>query len=214
MPVLTEEVHAGEFVLSEGNRTISREEVTITGSVAFPAGQVLGKVVTGTATAEAGAGNTGDGAMGAVTVGGAAKEGVYTLTFVEPDANAGDFVVEDPDGVIVGSGKVAVAFSAGGLSFTLADGSADFVAGDSFLITVVESSAKYTDHDPAATDGSQVAAAILYAGVDPSDGDVAGVAIVRNAELVADSLTWKTGITADEKSLATAQLSSRGLILR
>jgi phage tail sheath protein FI len=214
MPVLTEKVHAGEFVLSEGNRTISREEVTITGSAAYPAGQVLGKISTGTATAEAGSGNTGDGAMGAVTVGGAAKEGVYTLTFVEPDTDAGDFIVEDPDGVAVGSGKVAVAFSAGGLSFTLADGSADFAVGDTFAITVVVSSEKYTDHDPDATDGSQVAAAVLYAAVDATDDDVAGVAIVRDAEVSADLLTWHTGITADEKSLATAQLKSRGLILR
>lgn len=214
MPVLTEEVHAGEFVLSEGNRTISREEVTVTGSAAYKAGQVLGKISAGTATAEANGSNTGDGAMGAVTVGGSAKEGVYTLTVVEPGTDAGDFVVEGPDGVVVGSGSVGSAFSAGGLSFTLADGSADFAAGDSFTITVVVSSEKYTDHDPAASDGSQVAAAVLYAAVDATDGDVAGVAIVRDAELVGDSLTWKSGITDDEKSLATAQLKSHGLILR
>lgn len=89
----------------------------------------------GTAT-ETHAGNTGNGAMGAITVSAGAKAGVYTLTVVEPAANAGAFVVEDPDGIIIGHGTVAVAFSAGGLAFTLADGATDFVSGDTFLITV------------------------------------------------------------------------------
>lgn len=94
------------------------------------------QVSVGTAVAAAVAGNTGNGTMGAVTVSAGAKAGVYRLTIVEPAANAGTFVVEDPDGVIVGSGTVAVAFSAGGLAFTLADGATDFASGDAFTITV------------------------------------------------------------------------------
>lgn len=80
--------------------------------------------------------NTGNGAMGAITVTAGAKIGNYTLTIVEPGANVGTFVVADPDGIQVGDGAVASAYSAGGLAFTLADGATDFVAGDSFTITV------------------------------------------------------------------------------
>lgn len=80
--------------------------------------------------------NTGNGTMGAVTVSLGAKIGNYTLTIVEPGSNVGTFVVLDPDGVQIGDGAVASAFSAGGLAFTLADGATDFVAGDSFTITV------------------------------------------------------------------------------
>lgn len=80
--------------------------------------------------------NTGNGAMGAITVSAGAFPGRYTLTIIEPAANAGNFTVTDPNGVQIGDGTVAAAFSAGGLAFTLTDGSTDFVAGDSFAITV------------------------------------------------------------------------------
>lgn len=80
--------------------------------------------------------NTGNGTMGSITVSAGAKPGRYTLTIIEPGTNAGTFTVVDPDGVQIGDGVVASAFSAGGLAFTLADGSTDFVAGDSFAITV------------------------------------------------------------------------------
>lgn len=90
-----------------------------------------------TASAAALGTNTGNGAMGAITVDeDIARPGVYTLTIVEPAANAGTFIVSDPDGAQIGDGTVAVAFDAGGLAFTLADGATDFVAGDSFAITV------------------------------------------------------------------------------
>lgn len=94
------------------------------------------EAVAGTAIAAAQAGNTGNGTMGAVTVSAGAKAGVYTLEIIEVAANAGTFIVIDPDGVPIGTGNVAAAFSAGGLAFTLADGATDFVAGDGFTITV------------------------------------------------------------------------------
>lgn len=80
--------------------------------------------------------NTGNGTFGTITVANPARAGNYTLTIIEPGANAGTFIVEDPSGVQIGDGTVGVAFAAGGLSFTLADGATDFVAGDSFTITV------------------------------------------------------------------------------
>jgi len=42
MKIKTEAVHAGEFVVSEGNGGISRESVAIAAGDALPAGQVLG----------------------------------------------------------------------------------------------------------------------------------------------------------------------------
>lgn len=98
--------------------------------------QFLSYTVIAAATTTAHAGNTGNGAMGAVTVTAGTRCGVYKLKIIEPAANAGTFVVFDPDGVVVSQGTVAVAFSAGGLAFTLADGAADFVAGDGFDIEV------------------------------------------------------------------------------
>lgn len=45
MPTLNEGKHAGEFILSEGNGSISREEVTIAAAAgALAAGTVMGKI--------------------------------------------------------------------------------------------------------------------------------------------------------------------------
>jgi len=99
-------------------------------------GTVIGGTFAATATSAALGTNTGNGTMGSITVSAGAKQGDYTLTIIEPGANVGTFIVTDPDGDQVGDGVVASAYSAGGLDFTLADGATDFVAGDSFTITV------------------------------------------------------------------------------
>lgn len=93
----------------------------------------------GTATATAFTGNTGDGVMGAVTVLEGAKVGTHKLVIVEPGSNVGTFVIIEPDGVVAPEkGVVASAYANASLSFTLADGSTDFGAGDGFDIVVSE----------------------------------------------------------------------------
>ena len=81
--------------------------------------------------------NTGNGVMGAITVTARTPCGRYRLKIVAAAVNAGTFIVEDPFGRLLSTGTVGVAFSAGGLAFTLADGAADFVAGDGFYIDVL-----------------------------------------------------------------------------
>lgn len=63
--------------------------------------------------------------------------GVYKAVCVEPGANVGQFAVYDPAGVYLGVHTVAGAAFATQIKFTIADGSADFVAGDYFTVTVV-----------------------------------------------------------------------------
>lgn len=65
------------------------------------------------------------------------KPGVYNVVIIEPASNGGTFEVEDPDGVIVGTGVIGTPFD-GVVKFTLADGSTDFVAGDRIPVTVTE----------------------------------------------------------------------------
>lgn len=208
MDIKTESRHAGDFLISEANGTRSREEVTVvSGAGVLVAGTVLGKITKGAASAAAVAGNTGDGTMGAITVGGGAKVGTYRVTFIEPATNLGAFVVEDPDGINVGSGDVASAFSGGGLGFTISDGATDFAAGDQFVITVAAGSGKYKAYNDANTDGSEVAAAILYAGMDATAADAAAVVIARDAEVVN---AYLTGIDA----AGSADLAARGIIVR
>lgn len=73
---------------------------------------------------------------------------------------------------------------------------------------------KFTALAPAATDGSQTAAAILWDNTDAAAADTAVVVIARDAEVKADALVWSAGITANQKTTAIAQLAELGIVLR
>lgn len=87
-----------------------------------------------------------------------------------------------------------------------------FVAGT--VLGKITATGKYTLHDPAATDGSQTAAAVLYADVDAIAADQEGVVHLRDCEVDGDLLTWKTGITQNDKDAGIAALASAGVIVR
>lgn len=214
LTLVTEPNWAAEFLLSEAPGTRSREPITVLSGENLKAGHVVGKVAVGTASSAADGGNTGDGAMGAVTVGAGAQVGDYILTITKAATNAGDFQVVDPEGDVVGIGTVGTAFSGDGLSFTLADGAADFAVGDKITITVAAGSGKYVEWDPTNTDGSEVAAGILFDAVDASAADESGVLIARDAEVSAARLTYFTGATSGNKTTAAEQLADIGIIVR
>ncbi|OGR51272.1 MAG: hypothetical protein A2049_08740 [Elusimicrobia bacterium GWA2_62_23] len=159
-------------------------------------------------------GNTGNGAMGAITVSAGAQAGDYKLTITSPGTNIGNFIVEGPDGKFVGQGDVAAAFSAGGLAFTLADGSTDFVAGDGFTITVAAGSGKYKPYDDDNTDGSDTARAIAYSEVDATSADVKCVVVARQAEVKLSALQWATTNDATDKANGLADLATLNIIAR
>lgn len=198
---ITEKKYAHDFLRSEQPNFMSRKLVTIaSGAGLLAAGTVLGAILLAGATAAAFAGNTGTGAMGAITVAAGAKVGAYKLVVIEPGTNAGKFTVEDPDGITVGVGTVGAAFSGGGLSFTLADGGTDFASGDGFIITVAAGSGKYVQPTATATDGSGVGTAILLAEVDATDADVADAPVIyRDAQVAEEELIYDASINDDSK---------------
>jgi hypothetical protein len=219
MPVLSEGNYLGDWLKWETENHYSREAVTVlAGSGAdrvLTTGMVLGRVTKGAATGAAVAGNTGNGTITAApTVGVAAKPGVYRLVCIEPATDAGKFSVEDPDGVLIGIATVAVEFTTH-LTFTIADGSTDFAAGDAFTITVAAGSGKVKQIDFAATDGSDAASGLLLLDTTAPDGaDKSGVAIVRNAIVSDNGITWPAGATTNQKNAAIAQLKAAGILVR
>lgn len=207
-------VRAGGFMVSEAEGFRSRETITVLSGQNLVAGAVLGRVFSGGVGASAAAaGNTGNGAMGAITVT-SAPPGVYELEIIEPAANAGTFQVAGPDGVIVGDGNVGAAFSGGGLGFTLADGSTDFVSGDRFLITVSGGVGKYKEYNPGNTDGSQFVAGILWDFCNASGGDQRAAGVVRDAEVNQGELTWFSGASGGQITAGIAGLAALGIIAR
>jgi hypothetical protein len=69
--------------------------------------------------------------------------------------------------------------------------------------------------DPAASDGTEVAAAVLATDTDATliDRDDA-ITIVRHAIVARGALVWPAGITAPQKATTEAQLVALGILVR
>ena len=78
----------------------------------------------------------------------------------------------------------------------------------------ITASGKLTQLAPAANDGSQNAAAILYGYVDASTADKPGTINVRLTEVNGLCLTWPAGITTNQQTAAIAQLAALGILVR
>src|SRR5690554_7829113 len=104
MTILNEGRHPGEFILSEGQRAYSRDNVTIAASQTVEPGGLLAALAVAaevTAVASAGGGNTGGAtiAMGSPAVSGEVKHGRYKG--IATAATAVSW--EDPDGKKIGN---------------------------------------------------------------------------------------------------------------
>lgn len=211
--MLNEGVYTGEFLISEGNGTISREEVTVTqAGTALASGTVLAKHTAGAATVAAKAGgnaaSTGALTLDATTpVIAGAKAGVYTVRCITAAVNGGVFRVDDPDGRVLGDVAVGATW-AEQVKFVIADGTQDFIVGEGFDITIAAGSGKFVPYDDAALNGAGgAAAAVLYTTLPAATGDTAAVVIARDAEVVEAKLV---GIDAAGK----ADLAALGIICR
>jgi hypothetical protein len=212
----TEPMYAGEFILSEATRSRSRDQVTIAQNQALLAGTVLGLSSVGALSVSAAKTGAGNGVITGSTIAAGSKVGKYVATCVAAVANAGSFMLQDPDGVDLGEITVAVAFNLGGLAGTIADGSADWAAGDTVVYTVSEATGlgEYERLNPSATDGDQAAAGISFAPVTTGSGVTAqAVAITRDAEVKSACLDWGS-LTDDQVAAATVQLAALGIIVR
>ena len=74
---------------------------------------------------------------------------------------------------------------------------------------------KYTGLAPAATNGSQNPAGILWAGVDATAAAALGVVILRGPAIVnRNELVWPAGATEAQITAATTALAALGIVLR
>lgn len=218
--VVTERNYGGEFVLTPAPGSYDRALIVIDESMTLLAGRVLGQKLLGAVAVAAPVAigvNTGNGVFAATpTADAGAPAGNYDLVIIEPAANAGVFVVYKPDGTVDGRGAVGVAYN-GTINFTLNDGATDFVAGDAFrtVVSYAAGSLRYVALNPAATDGSQKAAGILWDGVTTGAGATAkATAVVRGpVEVIAALLGWGA-MSAPEIAAAKLELAALGVVLR
>lgn len=207
------------FILAgEALRKRSRGAITIAGGDAaprvLPPGTLLGRVNLGAATIVPDGGNTGNGVLANAVPGNLAKSGDYVLTCVEVVANASRFQVVAPDGQRLADAFEGASYASPHLSFDLADGAADFVAGDMITVTLAAGSGLYVAWDPAATDGSQTVAAVLTKDVTaPTGTDTEVAALVREAEIRLSGIDWPDGVSDADKAAAFADLEKRGILV-
>lgn len=190
-----------DILLSEAPGQRSRDNVLVmqTGA-AVPSGTVLTRKAGGAADFAMEQGATGNPAVGAITVGAGAMEGVYKVLFTSETA----FKVMSPTGEQVGTGTLGTAFSAGGLGFTLAAGSTAAVAGDVGLLDVDASVGDL--YAPAS--GSDSQDAVLYSHLPAATGNARAVAFTSDCEVKRSALI---GLTPEgETTLANCGIKVRG----
>jgi hypothetical protein len=209
---IAENWHVGAFIVTEQRGHLSRAQISVASGAVYLPGTVLGATQSGgTAVAATLGTNVGNGTFGAITVGSAAVNGVYV---VELDS-ATTYIVSAPGGQEIGHGATGVAFSGGGLGFTITAGGTAFTAADSFIVTVSGGTFTYAAYDPTATSGLQNAVAILYGWVDATSAAKNATAIVRLAEVNTSELVWGANVTTTpQKTAALTALAAFNIIGR
>ena len=98
-------------------------------------------------------------------------------------------------------------------TITIASGAGKLAPGT--VLGKITTGGKYTVLTPGATNGSQNAAGILWAGVDATAADAPGVVILRGPTIVnRHEIVWPDGATEPQITAATAALTALGIILR
>jgi hypothetical protein len=220
MPTLTEALHGGTFIVSEGEGWFSRDPVTVALSQTLVAGNPVyksGVIANETSSVAADAGNTGNGVftLDATTpVLAAGQNGQYRVVCIAVATNSGTFAVFDPQGVEIGRVAVAATFN-NQIKFVIADGATDFVAGDAFTVSVGRESNVDETVTALPNDGSQVCAGLMVYPVT-TDGSTTkkGSLLCRRAEYRAADITWPGSISAANKAKAIEELRAIGLIGR
>jgi hypothetical protein len=96
---------------------------------------------------------------------------------------------------------------------TIASGAGKLEPGT--VLGKITTGGKFTKLTPAATNGSQNAAGILWAGVDASAADAPCVLILRGPALVnRHEIIWPEGASEAQITAATTALGALGIILR
>lgn len=94
----------------------------------------------------------------------------------------------------------------------LAAGSGAVICGT--VLGRVTASGKFKPLAPAASDGSQTAAAIILQNAKADAADVTVVNLKRHAQVVLQALIWPAGITATQRNAAIASLEALGIVAR
>jgi hypothetical protein len=217
MAALTQSNTLQDILKWEEDNMHSRDVVTVASGQNLSLGAVIGKITKSTpTTGTADAGNTGGGTCGSVTAGQKAKIGSYQIKCLTYTASplAATFEVKDPDGNLLPEASLA-AYTSPQINFTMADGSPVITVGDIWTIAVAAGSGQVKEINFDAVDGTQDAHGFVIAAYDATSAALSGVAIVRDARIVAADLVWPVTspvVSTAQKNAALAQLKEKGIV--
>lgn len=182
-PGIQAQVFIPDQLIADARNLVSQPIILAAGTL--KRGTVLGQQTAQPITAAATVGNTGNGTIGALSVGATPVTGGYSLVAT----SATVFAVTDPEGTALGNATVGTPFVNAEINFTLTVGGTAFVAGDSFTVTVSDAVGTYIECVKTASDGSQNPVAILADFADASAGPVSAGAYVAG-EFNINALTY------------------------
>lgn len=162
-----------------GNFECRDETLTFAAADTFVKGTLLARRTVALAPTGSTVTGTGNGTLSAISVVAGRVVplvGAYVLRCIVAVTNGGVWRLEDPNGQVVaaylpqtaGAGAATV-FKAGGMQFTITDGSTDFAAGDTFTITVA-ADGKLVPYNPAGAGGEQLPIAVMQYEVTRTSG--------------------------------------------
>ena len=98
---------------------------------------------------------------------------------------------------------------------TIATGTSNPVLAPGTVLGRITASGKYAAHDPAATDGTETAVAVLWGKADATAADVEAVVLLRGPAIVnANDLVFTGTPTQPEIDAAHAALLAAGILVR
>ncbi len=221
---LTEIRHAGGYMVWDpSDGALTNEQIVLkSGAGVCTAGLVLGQITEGAKTAASAAGVVAPAGATATASPTAALNtlvGAHRFECITGGAGAlSKWRHTDPNGKFIGVATAGTAYAGGGLSgYTITDSGTDPVVGEAFTVTVTAAtpSLKYLPLDPAALDGTAVAAAILWSeSKDATSADRAAAATVRGpCKINTNELVWSAATDTDpERAAALAQLKLKGIL--
>lgn len=162
---------AGDFPLVTESATV------LSGQGVVLRGTLMGKVRFGTPIVTPTVGNTGSGAISAVSLDASAQVGTYVIAAVSVATNYATFGVFAPDGSTLPQLTTNTAYSSH-IKLTVTDGAPDYIVGDSIKVVVPAGSGKLVKSLAASADGSQIPSAVLATNVDATSADASAVTYV------------------------------------
>nr|WP_314487609.1 head decoration protein [uncultured Pseudomonas sp.] len=186
-PGVQAQVYSPDQLISDARSLVTQPVLLASGDL--KRGTVLGQQTENPVQVVSGAGNTGDGVIGSITLGPAIKTGGYQLIATAVTK----FNVTSPAGDVLGVATVGTPFVHAEITLTITAGGVAFKAADSFTLNVFDAVGTYVECVRTATDGSQFPLAILVDDADATSGPVTAGAYLSgefNAARLIYGATW------------------------